>query len=47
LAKNLVDAGVPLDQVAPVLGHAKPETPRIHTMPGERDLHMAVEKLEL
>lgn len=46
-AKNLIDAGIPLDQVAMLLGHARLETTRIYTMPGERDLEMAVEKLEM
>lgn len=46
-AKNLVDAGVPLDQVAMLLGHARLETTRIYTMPGELDLQRAVERLEM
>ena len=45
-AKNLVDAGIPLDRVAALMGHAKLETTRLYTLPGERDLELAVEALE-
>jgi integrase/recombinase XerC len=43
--KNLVDAGVPLDQVATLMGHANLNTTRIYTTPGRRDLQRAVERL--
>ena len=45
-AKRLVDAGVGLEKVAELLGHASIETTRIYTMPGEQDLLRAVETLE-
>jgi len=41
-AKNLVDAGTPLDQVATLLGHESLDTTRIYTQPSERDLERAV-----
>jgi integrase/recombinase XerC len=41
-AKNLVDAGTPLDQVAILLGHESLDTTQIYTRPGERDLVRAV-----
>jgi len=41
-AKNLVDAGTPLDQVAILLGHESLDTTRIYTQPSERDLERAV-----
>jgi len=41
-AKNLVDAGTPLDQVAVLLGHESLDTTRIYTQPSERDLVRAV-----
>ncbi len=44
--KNLVDAGVPLDQVAMLMGHASLNTTRIYTTPGGQDLQRAVEKLQ-
>lgn len=43
-AKNLVDAGVPLDQVASLLGHESLDTTRIYTRPSQRDLERAVRK---
>ena len=43
--KNLVDAGVSLDRVAMLLGHANLNTTRIYTTPDERDLQQAVEKV--
>jgi integrase/recombinase XerC len=46
-AKNLIDAGVSIEQVAELMGHAKLETTRIYTLPGEQDLQRAVEKLDL
>jgi site-specific recombinase XerD len=42
-AKNLVDAGTPLDQVATLLGHESLDTTRIYTQPSERDLERAVQ----
>ncbi len=45
-AKRLVDAGVGLEQVAALLGHASLETTRIYTTPSRGDLVRAVEKLE-
>jgi site-specific recombinase XerD len=45
-AKNLVDAGVGLERVAALLGHNNLNTTRIYTLPGERDLERAVERLE-
>ena len=41
-AKNLVEAGTPLDQVAILLGHESLDTTRIYTQPSERDLERAV-----
>lgn len=41
-AKNLVDSGTPLDQVAVLLGHESLDTTRIYTQPSERDLERAV-----
>jgi site-specific recombinase XerD len=43
-AKNLVDAGIPLDQVATRLGHESLDTIRIYTQPSERDLELAVRR---
>jgi site-specific recombinase XerD len=45
-AKNLVDLGVSLEKVAAILGHARLETTRIYTVPGEGDLMRAVEGLD-
>ena len=45
--KNLVDAGVPLDRVAQLLGHESVDTTRIYTTPSEQDLQREVEKLAL
>ncbi|HHE71961.1 MAG TPA: hypothetical protein ENL34_06760 [Chloroflexi bacterium] len=44
-AKNLVDAGAGLEQVADLLGHSRLETTRIYTRPGRRDLERAVEAI--
>jgi site-specific recombinase XerD len=41
-AKNLVDAGVLLDQVATLLGHESLDTTRVYTRPSQRDLERAV-----
>jgi len=43
-AKNLLDAGVPLDQVATLLGHESLDTTRIYTKPSAQDLERAVRK---
>lgn len=43
-AKNLVDAGVPLDQVATLLGHESLDTTRIYTRPSVGDLERAVRR---
>jgi len=43
-AKNLVDAGVPLDQVATLLGHESLDTTRVYTKPSEKDLEQAVRR---
>lgn len=44
-AKTLIDRGVPIDQVATLLGHASLNTTRIYTLPSEQDLQKAVEVL--
>jgi site-specific recombinase XerD len=43
-AKNLVDAGTPLDQVATLLGHESLDTTRIYTRPSQKDLERAVRR---
>ena len=43
-AKNLVDAGTPLDQVATLLGHESLDTTRVYTQPSERDLERAYQE---
>lgn len=43
-AKNLVDAGTPLDQVATLLGHESLDSTRVYTRPGKRDLEQAVRR---
>jgi len=43
-AKNLVDAGTPLDQVATLLGHESLDTTRVYTRPSKRDLEHAVKR---
>ena len=43
-AKNLVDSGTPLNQVATLLGHESLDTSRIYTQPSERDLERAVQR---
>jgi integrase/recombinase XerD len=45
-AKNLVDAGRPLTEVAVLLGHARLSTTAIYTQPGQEDLRHAVEAVE-
>ncbi len=46
LAKNLVDAGVGLHEVAALLGHSSLNTTRVYVAPGERDLERAMRVLE-
>ena len=43
-AKNLVDAGTPLDQVATLLGHESLDTTRVYTRPSQGDLERAVRR---
>jgi len=43
--KNLVDAAVPLDRVATLLGHSSLNTTRIYTVPSQADLQDAVETI--
>jgi len=43
--KNLVDAGVPLERVAMLLGHANLNALRVYTTPDESDLAQDVEKI--
>jgi integrase/recombinase XerC len=45
-AKNLIDSGVGLEKVARLLGHSNLNTTRIYITPNERDLELAVEKLD-
>lgn len=45
--KNLVDADVPLDRVAQLLGHESVDTTRVYTTPSEQDLQREVEKIAL
>ena len=42
--KNLIDAGVPIDQVAMMAGHSKLDITRVYTAPSIDDLQSAVEK---
>ena len=42
--KNLVDAGVSLDQVATLLGHESLDTVMVCTRPSQQDLEKAVRK---
>lgn len=44
-AKNLVDAGVGLEKVATLLGHASLDTTRLYTQPSEADLQAATEQV--
>lgn len=43
--KNLVEAGVPLEEVAALMGHASLNTTRIYAIPDRLDLQRAVEQL--
>ncbi len=44
-AKNLIDAGQPIDRVAKILGHSSINTTAIYTMPTEQDLQKTVESI--
>ncbi len=44
--KNLVEAGVSLEEVAALMGHASLNTTRIYTIPDQLNLQRAVERLE-
>jgi site-specific recombinase XerD len=43
-AKNLVDSGTPLDQVAILMGHENLNTTKIYTRPSKQDLEKAVRR---
>ncbi len=42
--KNLIDMGVPIDQVALMAGHSSLEVTRRYTVPSMKDLEIAIEK---
>jgi site-specific recombinase XerD len=42
--KTLVDGGVPLDQVATLMGHESLDTTKVYTRPSKRDLERAVRR---
>ena len=44
-AKNLIDAGQPIDRVSKILGHSNINTTAIYTMPTEQDLHVTMESI--
>ena len=44
-AKNLIDAGQPIDRVARILGHSNVNTTAIYTMPTERDLQKTMDSI--
>ena len=44
-AKNLIDAGQPIDRVATILGHSSVNTTKIYTMPTERDLQKTMDSI--
>ena len=44
-AKNLIDAGQPIDRVSKILGHSNINTTSIYTMPTEKDLHITMESI--
>jgi len=46
-AKNLIDAGVSIDQVAMLMGHRHLTTTARYTKPSQQDLARAVEKIEI
>ena len=45
-AKNLIDNGARLDEVAALLGHASLNTTRMYLLPNAQDLEKAVDRLE-
>jgi integrase/recombinase XerC len=45
LAKNLIDAGAGLPEVAAILGHSSLNATRVYVAPSERDLERAVERV--
>jgi integrase/recombinase XerC len=44
-AKNLIDAGQPIDRIAKILGHSSVNTTAIYTMPTERDLQNTMDSI--
>ena len=44
-AKNLIDAGQPIDRVARILGHSNINTTSIYTIPTDRDLYVTMESI--
>ena len=44
-AKNLIDAGNPIDRVSKILGHSNVNTTSIYTMPTEQDLHITMDSI--
>ena len=44
-AKNLIDAGQPIDRVAKILGHSNINTTSVYTIPTARDLHITMESI--
>ena len=44
-AKNLIDAGNPIDRVAKILGHSSINTTSIYTIPTEQDLHITMDSI--
>jgi len=44
-AKNLIDAGQPIDRVARILGHSNINTTSVYTIPTERDLRITMESI--
>jgi integrase/recombinase XerC len=44
-AKNLIDAGQPIDRVSKILGHSNVNTTAVYTIPTERDLHITMESI--
>ena len=45
--KDMVDAEVPLDRVAQLLGHEGVDTTRVYTTPSQQDLQREVEKVTI
>lgn len=43
--KNLLDSGVPIDQVAMLAGHSSLDVTKLYTAPSEKDLEKAVERI--